>query len=423
MRKRGDWATRLRWTVSCCVFCAVAACGGERGTSATPDSDAPGPYAPDAFLAWAVEPVYTVGGIDAPDWAAFGDVAAVGFDGAGHLHLLDSQAKRLTVVGPDGELARVVGEPGEGPGELRYPSGMVVREDGTVSVLDVGHRAFVVYSADGALLRQVRLDPDGGLPEGALARLGDEIVGTRISVPFPSDEPLPSYRAVFAWSDREALPPRELHRAWRPTLPETTEPGPEITGGMRIGLPPVVAFHPDLMVAPLPGGGIAVVDSTTWLVHIVGEGGLESTIERPVEPAEATPAIREAERGLRLQTLRAAPPRMQISNSEGRSAAAPSEGVRRLQEARIAGMGFFPVVPVVERLAVDPEGRIWVQRSAGVPGVRGPTDLVTVDGEYLGSLPPDGVRIPDAFGPEGLVASISEDEWGVPVVRVGRLRR
>jgi hypothetical protein len=114
---------------------------------------------------------------------------------------------------------------------------------------------------------------------------------------------------------------------------------------------------------------------------------------------------------------------MQISNSEGRSAAAPSDGVLRLQEARIEGMGFFTVVPVVERLAVDRQGRIWVQRSSGEPGSPGPTDVVTVEGAYLGSLAPEGVRIPDAFGPDGLVASVTEDEWGVPVVRVGRLVR
>jgi hypothetical protein len=86
-------------------------------------------------------------------------------------------------------------------------------------------------------------------------------------------------------------------------------------------------------------------------------------------------------------------------------------------------MVFAREIPVIEDLAVDGFGRLWVQRSSGQVGEDGPTDLITGDGRYLGSLAPDGVRIPDAFGPDGLVARVETDEFDVPTVVVERLPR
>lgn len=424
MRKPQRWARGVGRWVGVGLLSTLTACAPEGVDGPDPSTGESALSGPDVLLRWTVQPLHAVGGIDAPDWAAFGSVVAVGFDDGGRLYLLDSQAKRIVVVGADGEFLRAIGAPGEGPGELRFPAGMVVRPEGTVSVLDVGHRAFVVYAADGTFLRQVRLHPEGGTPEGPLALHDVGIVGTRVTVPSPSDLPPPPHRSVWAWSDASDTPPRELYRGWRPNLPETIEPGPEVTGGLRVMLPPVVAFHPDLLSVPLPGGRLAVADSTGWRVRIVGpEGSVVTALERPISPAAVTGAVREAERSRRLAELEAEPRRMQISNSQGRSAAAPADGVLRLEEARITGMGFHSVIPVVERLAVDREGVIWVQRSSSQPGVPGATDLVTAEGEYLGSLAADGVRIPDAFGPGGLVAAISADDWGVPVVRIGRLHR
>lgn len=84
-------------------------------------------------------------------------------------------------------------------------------------------------------------------------------------------------------------------------------------------------------------------------------------------------------------------------------------------------MTFADEVPVIANMAVDWEDRIWVERT-GEDGVgRGPTDIVTPDGGYVGTLPADGVRIPGAFGPNGLMAHVTTDEFGVQIVRVIRL--
>ena len=48
-------------------------------------------------------------------------------------------------------------------------------------------------------------------------------------------------------------------------------------------------------------------------------------------------------------------------------------------------------------------------------------DVWSPDGRYVGTLPPDGLRTPDAFGPDGLMAYVELDEMEVPTVRVVRL--
>ena len=72
-------------------------------------------------------------------------------------------------------------------------------------------------------------------------------------------------------------------------------------------------------------------------------------------------------------------------------------------------------------LKVDWEDRIWVERRGPTGDDDGPTDIVTPDGGYIGTLPPDGLRTPDAFGPDGFMAYIELDDLDVPTVRVVRL--
>ena len=49
----------------------------------------------------------------------------------------------------------------------------------------------------------------------------------------------------------------------------------------------------------------------------------------------------------------------------------------------------------------------------------GPIDLITPGGEYLGTIPDS--RMPNAFGPDGLVAYVQLDGFEVPTVVVRRL--
>lgn len=406
------------------VLLMALGCGGGEAHSGTVSRG--GLDGPDIPLSWRAEPAGNIGGIAAPEWAAFGEVTALAFDGAGNVYVLDGRRGVVTVVDSGGALVRTVGTPGEGPGELRFPAALAVHPDGAVTVYDPGHGGFVVYGPDGTFVRSVPVDLQSvPAPEGPLRVTAEGGIVTPTRTPEAEATDLsgdvPS-RPVVVYADGPGIGHRIVHSAWRPPLPRTREPGPEVTGGMRVRLPPVVAFHPGLLVAPLTGGGLAIADSTTWRVILLDDAGrVTGTLERPLPPAPVTDAIRDAERIRRLQEAEAHLPRMVLNRSGGGSAAVPTDVIRRLTEARIEGMGFHGKIPVLEDLATDPGGRLWVRRGGYEPGEPGPVDVLSADGSYLGTLPagvlPDGA----VFGPGGLVAARGADDMGAPTVRLFRL--
>ena len=94
--------------------------------------------------------MFRVGSLDAPEWQQFGMIFDVAFDGAGNLYLLDFQAPRVVVVDQVGKLVRMIGGPGEGPGEVSFPGHLAAMADGRVVVGDIARdRALQVYGSDG----------------------------------------------------------------------------------------------------------------------------------------------------------------------------------------------------------------------------------------------------------------------------------
>lgn len=95
--------------------------------------------------------------------------------------------------------------------------------------------------------------------------------------------------------------------------------------------------------------------------------------------------------------------------------ASPLDGPSRRQPIR--GSCRRPTtVPRPCNIGLDSE-RVW-----GPTGdADDPTDIVTPDGDYMGTLPPDGLRTPNAFGPGRLMAYIERGDLDVPIVRVVRL--
>lgn len=90
-------------------------------------------------------------------------------------------------------------------------------------------------------------------------------------------------------------------------------------------------------------------------------------------------------------------------------------------DERLDNLEFFPEVPVIRGLATTWDGHIWVLRRGEEPLGDGPVDVLTAAGGYLGSLRADATVIPDAFGPDGLVAIVERNELGVQTVTVRRV--
>lgn len=435
MRKTSCRTRHLAWLVLLTLPLAAAGCGGDAG----PDDAGPaaaGLDSPDISLAPGVEEVYTVGVLDGAEWEMFGSVVGVAFGEDGTLFILDNDAGHIVVVDPSGEFVRTISNKGEGPGELNQPIGMAVFSDGGIGVNDLT-RGIQFFGRDGEFLGAAAFNMTDGAPGTPIYALPDgtilsaELIGGSLSRLLGGDDTEPEGRPIRRY--RLDGTHEVFHAAWPGPPVEETETETQ-AGNVLMVMSGMEAFPLPLSFGVLRDGRVALADSVGYRIKILDASGqVTATLERPIPPVAVTDEIRDAERERRLAALAeggsgGAGGRFIISSTvsiggtagRGGSVGLDSEAMRRMREDRIESMAFPEEVPVISRLAVDWSDRIWVRRSA-LPGEPGPTDILTPDGQYFGTIAPDALRIPAAFGPDGLLAYIDADELGVQRVRVVRL--
>ena len=407
--------------LTACSFVFALACGdssggpGSGGAAGTLDG-------PDVMLTAATEAVYTAGALDGEDWETFGRVGPVSFDGAGNLHILDTQADRIVVVAPDGSFVRTVGKPGEGPGEFQSPIDLIVDRDGGYVVTSFNGMA--IFGPEGEYKRSIGLDPFQGVPmwvQGVSA--GRVLASSVMRMNRPEEREESGIVPETEGRPIEGFPldggdPEVLYTAWE--LPEISDDESDVstqtssTGRrmMSMTMAPPRAFVPGLHFDVLSDGRLAVVDSIGYRVKLVGvDGTVAGVIERPIPPTPVTDAIRDAERERR----RAAREGQESITSSGTAT------TFNVTMGSLDDMTFADEIPVIDDMVVDWEDRIWVARTGEDGEDEGPIDIVTPEGSYVGTLSVDGLRIPAAFGPDGLMAYIESDEYDVQTVRVIRL--
>lgn len=367
----------------------------------------------DRPLAAELVEVYRIGSVDAvAEWQVLGSVPAAGFDEAGNLYFLDAPA-RVVVVDPGGSFLGQIGRPGEGPGEFRRPEQLDVLPSGRIVVTD--SFVFQIFGADGVFERTVSVKVDGSdiSDVGAFVRAASfGARPARDGAAILSDGIRKIVRTDLS-SDEARID--TFVEAWAPPGTEEVISGSvaDVTSGALWGLEPPLVFD------ALPGGGIAFSDSSAYAIKVtVPSGEVLRVLRRPIDPEPATDRARQAEKDRELAKLGLArdpsgrvPPNIQAL-----------AGVFRAAHARaIENMQFFPEVPVLHALRTTWEGNLWVQRRGEEPEVDlGSIDVLTPDGRYLGTLD-QRMRMPDEFGPEGLVVFLEKDEFDVPVVVVKRL--
>lgn len=238
------------------------------------------------------------------------------------------------------------------------------------------------------------------------------------SMEFPNTRPV----NLFTLADQVEV--ATVYEGWNPATAEGTASLRTTSGGgISIQAPVVRAFDPEMLVGVFPDGRIAVADSTTYEVKVMNlEGVIEDVIRRPFTPRQVTQEDRDAEKRRQLDAMLAAGgPRFTMRTDEGALSTLASGQATAMMEALIEGMEFGPEIPLISDMAVDWDGRAWIERSGPSVGEEGPLDLIDGDGTYLGTLSPGEGKIPDAFGPGGLAAFIETDELDVPTVVVRRL--
>jgi len=405
------------------LIVGAASCGDDPGAVAA---------TPDTALAATTEQVFTLGDTrPEEEWQAFTEISGVHFDGAGNLILVDRRQGRIVVVDPDGQLRHQVSRRGDGPGELRIVGSVAVLRDNRLAVNDIGHDALLLFDVDGNFLGQVSIGEPPRPSRSLGGATGTLVTSTSRSVATLLGS-LPDGRLLLR---RHQIRTLDIHTLGQGTeefyrgyeLPAgSTEQGGSVSirlGDLEVPLPAGIlpremAFGPPLLGAALADGRVAVVDSVGYRVKILQpNGSLDATLERLIEPLPVTPEMQEAAR----ERQRGGGGTQVIAMGPGGSNSAVEDIASSLMEALVPEMEFAAEVPVIMEMAVDAEDRVWVTRS-GMDGVsRGPTDVHTASGNYLGTLLDDGFRLPDAFGPDGLMAYIEVDELGVPFVRVLRL--
>ena len=352
--------------------------------------------------------VYRIGGADGEAWESFGSIDGLAFDSEGRLHLFDGTSLQIVVVDPEGGFVRMVGKKGEGPGEFTSAAGasFTVLRSGRVVVYEMVRRTFHVFGPAGDFESTVPLPSDGSflvrIP-GLQTTAGGDVISTGAVGRFMRDEDGPSSETAafverFVLAGEEAVS-EAVVEAWRPDGE--------------------LALAPELFAGTLPDGGVAFSDSSAYAIKIAASGNANAVsrvLARPFRPGAVTDRIRDAHR----EDLLAQADQMERSAERAGLSGLAAIGVNFVrQEAEDAE--FYHEFPVVGGLKTGWDGAIWVQRNGDLPGEEGPIDILTADGRYVGTMAPGSLAMPDAFGPEGLLAFEEADEFDVPVVVVRRL--
>ncbi len=367
--------------------------------------------------------VYRVGGLAAPEWAQFTERGDLGFDAAGNLYVLDAEAFRVVVIDPAGNLVRTVGQRGEGPGDFRAPTALVVWRDGRFAVADGDHWAIQVFGADGSPDHFARMNTEFRPFQLQQLTLQRRMEPHPDGVSLYAQGAIYAHRAMASWGthpDSMGADDRTIERfdvradrvvaetalkGWRAPRESPREPLPDaLESGdiLRVFLDDMILepkFHWDV----LPDGTLAYSDSSAYVVRFVAaDGAPRGELRRPFVPEAVTGRMHGdlMERELDQFKRPSSPILLEI-----------------MEERE-----FYPEVPVIRWLRATWEGGLWVRRRGEEPWANnGPIDVFGPGRNYVGTYAPGATRIPSAFGPDGLVAYWEVDEMDVPSIVVKRV--
>ena len=434
----------------------LAACGGDPGEPSAP------PPSEDRPLAADFEEVYRIGGYEAEGWDAFTEIEDLGFDARGHLYIRDQAGSSTRIVSVDGAgaLTAEFGSMGDGPGELRRVGHMVARPEGGAVIVDDGHRAYLLFGADGSFERAIRF-PDSDASRTVSAervrhgREGGALFLTRgATASFSRGEA--SVRSGDRTVYRVSLD--EGEEAATVPFAEGWEPRPERQVTMEVDDPSdmfgmmrdaYVYFSPRMVFDVVPGGGVAYSDSSAYTVKIQTASAPPRVVGRPLHPQPVTEQLREGARARALENFESSFEAQVTPSGLGDDVPqAARQQISAMMEGLVAGVremvenaSFMPEVPLVRDLRTTWDGAIWVERwgsdplaqidfdaegsddrnSEGEEAAEGWIDVLAPGGDYLATFSLEETPMPGAFGPDGLVAFVETDEFDIPTIIVKRL--
>lgn len=302
----------------------------------------------------------------------FGTIAGLDIDSQGNIHVLDQQASKIRVFGPDGSYLREMGGPGSGPGELSPAAvGLIITPGDTVVVPDPAQARLTRYAPDGEPLGSTPLNMAQGIPMRWDVMPDRRMVSQVRMMPMPGSQPPAGGQ------------PAEMHdwlllRAPDGTVTDTVLELPagqtfqfQQGGGARIRI-----FEPEPIWAIDSEGRIIYGINSDYRLRMHDEQGeLQRIVTLPFELRPVTETDQDAFR--------------RFIQEAWANAGVPPAAMDQL----LAGLSFGDNYPAFANIIGGPNGTIWVQH------VKTAQDVADEGGEF--SAQDVGASDFDVFDAEG----------------------
>lgn len=380
----------------------------------------------DRPLAGQATPLFSIGAEEGESWEMLSNAEQVAFDRADNLYVLDRGNGRVLVFDPRGRFVRQIGKKGQGPGELEAPVGMALLADGSLAVLDLAHQNVSLFGADGTLRRTYPWSPEWGMPTRRLDPhpRGGVVTLMRPSLRFERGQVAQTgtqsfQRIQLGAGEAEAAKLFEIPDLTRVQGSRSTTPGGGQQQQIRMMGPP--EFSALTLWGLLGDGRLVLSNGANYNVRIMDASGTTTRyLLRPVPVRLATERDRERAREQRRELLRSGRGAIRITRGGPGGGPPPRDPTSpELIERQLAQMEFSDTIRAVQGLAVSPTGKIWVERTPQLVGDPGPIDLLTADGQYLGTI--SDQRLPAAISASGRAAYLERDDMDVERVVVRQL--
>jgi hypothetical protein len=349
--------------------------------------------------AWTTEEVLRIGEAAGDADYQFGQIAGIGVTSDGRVLVLDQQAQRVQVYGPDGLYQRSIGRPGSGPGEFGpAANSLFVGRGDTVIVPDLANQRVNVFPVDGES-ESFPIRMDQGVPvRYDLLETGSLVTQLRSFTP-NADSPANDVIASQSYGGT--------------VIDTLMTPERGNTFSIANDRPQFRIFSPEPIWTALSGDRLAFAINNDFRVEVfAADGTLLQVITRPYEPTAVTEADQR-----QLNTL--------IRGQFELNGVPPAQA-----DLLMEGVSFEETWPAFTQFRAGPDGTLWVQR---VRYLRDLTDeqlesynptldqgsyeweVYDAEGRYLGF-----VTVPDRFTPftvhGNVIYGVQQDDFDVQYV-------
>lgn len=337
---------------------------------------------------------FRTGDAGLPDEAVFRNPLHVAVDAGGNAYVSDWSAHHIKVFGPDGTFTRLIGRPGQGPGDLNGPSVIAVSGDRLV-VWESMNQRFSIMTLEGIFLATApRLHGRGGdlislkaLPDGRFIAFIDK------GLPEKAEGQLPSERhfAVLLLSPDLAVVKMVFEHALRLRNwfrhPETQAVGPA-----------PFPYHPTVSVDVSPSGQVAIGCSEAYRIGLYDPDlGRIFEIQRSFTPVK----VEERDRKSHFDAFTL---RVMVGDRMQSVSGAPDYIVKATE---------FPEhFPPYRGVCFDGKGNLWVQvysadRATNI------FDVYSPKGEFVIRVAVEGGPVEAAFSSFGSKRFQADGLWKV----------